>query len=578
MTPGAADFDVVIIGGGPGGSTTGSLLRKYGPDLRVLILEREIFPRDHIGESHLPPISAVLDEMGCWDKVEAANFPIKVGGTYRWGKSPELWHFEFLPLADFKDEPRPGKYEGFRQQTAFQVDRSIYDKILLDHAAELGCVVRQGTRVAEILRDGDRVDGLRLGDGSVVTARYYIDASGNAAILRKAMGVAIDCPTSLKNIALWDYWENAEWAAHIGVGGTRIQIMSLGYGWLWFIPIGPTRTSLGFVCPAEYYKQSGQTAEALYAQAVAADERISALVAKGTRRGVVETTNDWSFLAERTVGENWFLVGETAGFADPILSAGMTLTQTGARELAFTLLELLGPGGHDPAWLKLNYDQNQRARVRQHIRFADYWYACNGQFTDLQAHCAEIAREAGLDLSPQKAWAWLAQGGFANDVVGQAGIGGCSLTVVKSLGSFMGPGAIDWQISGKNRFTLKLEGAAKETLAVYEAGRVAAVQCLARGGRKLPITGFYDLWVQLLQREARIEAVLPALQAWLTREILPEHRRRALGDAFEALEVMVSEGWVEAALDPERNRLELGGTRGGRIMHWDDAAPAPGRD
>jgi hypothetical protein len=281
------------------------------------------------------------------------------------------------------------------------------------------------------------------------------------------------------------------------------------------------------------------------------------------------------------VGENWFLVGETAGFADPILSAGMTLTQTGARELAFTLIELIERDAHDPAWLKQNYDQNQRARIRQHIRFADYWYACNGQFTDLQAHCAEIARDAGLDLSPQKAWAWLAQGGFANDVVGQAGIGGCSLAVVKTLGSFMGPGAIDWQISGKNRFTLMFEGAVKETLAVYQAGCVEAVECLVRGGRKLPLTGFYDLWAQMLRREQRIEALLPVLQGWLAREIPPEHRRRALGDAFEALEVMVSDGWVEAGLDPERNRLELGASGGGRIMHWDDAtrtAPLAGRD
>src|SRR5882672_3390678 len=80
-----SEYDVAIIGGGPGGSTLGSLLRKYEPSIKVLILEREVFPRDHIGESQLPPISVVLDEMGCWDKVEAANFPIKVGATFRWG-------------------------------------------------------------------------------------------------------------------------------------------------------------------------------------------------------------------------------------------------------------------------------------------------------------------------------------------------------------------------------------------------------------------------------------------------------------------------------------------------------------
>lgn len=571
MAQQSTPYHVAIIGGGPGGSTTGALIKKYRPDLRVLIVERETFPRDHIGESHLPPISAVLDEMGCWDKVEAAGFPIKVGGTYRWGRTPELWHFEFLPLSDFKDEPRPGKYEGFRQQTAFQVDRSIYDSILLDHAAELGCEVRQGAAVAEVLRDGDRVEGLRLASGEVVTARWYVDGSGNAAILRKAMGVPTDVPTKLKCIAIWDYWENAEWAVHIGVGGTRIQVMSLGYGWLWFIPIGPTRTSLGLVCPADHYKAIGKSPEALYLEAVAADERIAALVANGTRRGHVETTNDWSFLSERTTGANWFLVGETAGFADPILSAGMTLTQTGARELAFTLIELLTNPGSDEPWLKRNYDTTQRARIRQHIRFADYWYAANGQFTDLQAHCREIAREAGLDLDPQKAWAWLAQGGFANDNVGQAGIGGCGLAAVKAVGEFLEGEATPWQVSGHNTFHLRLEGAARDSLPRYEAGRVYPVESLVRDGHRLPLTGFFALWVDLLGLHPRLEDLLPALLRILQAEHPPEHQRRALGDALGALEVLISEGWVEATLDPSRPRLEVGAPKDSQVMHWDQA-------
>src|ERR1700722_6847444 len=128
-------YDVVVIGGGPAGSTLGSMLRTYDKDISVLILERDSFPRDHVGESQLPIIGAYLDEIGVWDKIEAANFPIKVGATYRWGLTPDLWNFEFLPNAEFDDQPRPGKYEGQRLRTAFQVDRSVYDDILLRHAA-----------------------------------------------------------------------------------------------------------------------------------------------------------------------------------------------------------------------------------------------------------------------------------------------------------------------------------------------------------------------------------------------------------------------------------------------------------
>ena len=266
------DYDVAIIGGGPAGTTVGCLLRKYAPELRVLILEREKFPREHVGESQLPPIGAVLDEMGCWDKVEAANFPIKIGATYRWGKKADLWDFDFLADVAFREEPRPGKFEGQRVQTAFQVERAVYDDILLRHAEELRCEVREETAVVKVHADGDRVTGLELKDGSQVTAKHYVDASGHGGVLRRAMGIEVTVPTRLKNIAIYDYWENAEWATEIGIGGTRVQVMSQSNGWLWFIPLGPTRTSIGFVCPAEYYKSLDENPEELYHRVVRADE------------------------------------------------------------------------------------------------------------------------------------------------------------------------------------------------------------------------------------------------------------------------------------------------------------------
>ena len=151
--------DVAIIGGGPGGSTLGSLLKKYAPDKDIVILDKAKFPRDHVGESQLPPIGPILEEMGCWDQVEAANFPIKIGATFRWGKSTDLWDFEFIPLDKFKDEPRPASFEGYRRQTAFQVDRLVYDDILLRHAESLGCQVREETAVTTIHHDGDTVSG-----------------------------------------------------------------------------------------------------------------------------------------------------------------------------------------------------------------------------------------------------------------------------------------------------------------------------------------------------------------------------------------------------------------------------------
>ncbi|MEI8282522.1 MAG: NAD(P)/FAD-dependent oxidoreductase, partial [Armatimonadota bacterium] len=346
----AITCDVAIIGGGPAAATLGTLLRKYDPSLNIVLFEREVFPRDHIGESQIPHLMSVLREMDVWDKVEAANFPVKVGGLYRWGNSTDLWELDFLRNEKFKDIPRPSPFAGQRELTAFQVDRSIYDEILLDHAKEAGCTVYEGVRVLDVRRDGDKVLGFDLqemgkpgGDSlngeTEVTAKWYVDASGNSGIMRRKMDVEIDAPTKLRNIAVWDYWQNTEWATRVGIGGTEILVLSVEWGWLWFIPLGPTRTSLGLVTPAEYLKQSGKTPEELYMEAIRSEPTISKLVENASREGKLETTKDWSFVASRLYGENWFLSGDAAGFADPILSAGLTLAQAGARNLTYTILE-----------------------------------------------------------------------------------------------------------------------------------------------------------------------------------------------------------------------------------------------
>ncbi len=563
---GAPAYDVAIIGGGPGGSTTGTMLKKYAPELRVIILEKEKFPRDHIGESQLPPISAILNEMGCWDKVEAANFPIKIGATFRWGAKKELWDFEFLPLEDFHDEPRPAKYQGQRLQTAFQVDRAIYDKILLDHAREFGCEVREQTQVMKVLTEGDRITGLALRDGEVITARHYVDASGYAGIVRRAFGIRADVPTKLQNIAIWDYWENTEWAVVIGVGGTRIQVMSVDNGWLWFIPLGPTRTSVGFVCPAEYFKKSGKKPEELYVEAIAQSPHISALCATGTRSGSIHTTRDWSFCAERTTGENWYLVGEALGFADPILSAGLTLTHTGARELAFTIIEL-GRGEHDPAWMKHHYNINQTARVRQHIRFADFWYASNGLLVDLQEHCQQIARDAGVLLTPDGAWRWLAQGGFANDYVGQAGIGGYDLAAMKQLARLFTNKKATWKINNFNEYKLNLVGAVEEDVPVYLEGRIRKVKSYVKGQHRLTMFGMYKMLVDMLGETSDIVTLYERIARGFAAELSPEHTKVAVQHAMQCLEVMLSEGWLLAAVNKKRPMLTLETPGRAQLVH-----------
>ncbi len=567
----AKKVDVLIIGGGPAGTTVASLLKRNDPSLDILIVERENFPRDHIGESQLTATCRVLYEMGVWEKVEAAGFPVKIGSTYRWGKTEELWQVNFLH-EEFQDTPRPSGYVGQRAHTAFQVDRSIYDKILLDHAESLGCEVREGVKATDVTRDGDRIVSVKVGpakgnesESELIEARYYIDASGGSGILRRTMGVEVESPTCLRNIALWDYWRDAKWAETIGNGGTRAQIMSLGWGWIWFIPITSTRTSIGLVTPAEYLKTCGKKPEDLYMEAVRAEPRISSLVTEAYRENIFQATKDWSYLAERLAGENWFLVGDSCGFADPILSAGMTLAHVGGRKAAFTILEL-DRGEVDAEWLKSEFSRSHRASIRQHIRFAEYWYAANGCFTDLNDHCAEIAKDAGLDLTPEAAFQWIGTGGFAADTLAEEEGNIFGFQSARSIISRFTGAPITWAVVKNNRFKLNLVGAKTNTVAYYRNGKVIPVKCYVRGDKILPLIGRNLFLYSAVNRESDAVTLAKSMMSYFMAnpKEYPDPKT-TYRMCLEVIETLISEGWITTSINKNRPFIPMPNTEPSKV-------------
>lgn len=557
-----SEYDVAIVGGGPSGSTVATLLKKYNPDLRVIILEKSKFPREHVGESQLPGISVILHEMGVWDKVEAANFPVKLGGSYTWGKDADAWDFDFFPAEEFVNEERPAKYEGQRRHTAFQVERDRYDEILLRHAEEMGTEVREETMVREVVVDGERIEGLRLASGEMIKARHYVDGSGDAAILRKALGIESDAPTHLRNVAFWDYWDNAKWAVEIGVGGTRVQVRSLPYGWIWFIPLGPSRASVGLICPSEYYKDSGLSPKDLYLKAVQDQPEIRELIkdAHSDTGGNVLSTKNWSHLADRLAGENWWICGEAAGFADPILAAGMTLAHGTAREVAYCILES-DRGELEQGWIKNWYDEKGRRNIRQHIRFAEYWYAANGRFTDLQEYCKQIAKDSGLNLNPSQAWRWLAQGGFTNQNIENAGFGAFDIGSSKQLISRFSGRESKFQITKLNDFKLNLKNAEEIELAEMREGRIIKVPCYKRGESILPRTGAWKTMIDILKQESDFETIYKMISDAIDRKSVGGAAGLNISVYLQTLEVMLNDGWVIGKLNKSRPTGSLKSSR-----------------
>lgn len=592
--------DVAVIGGGPGGTTVASLLKQFNPSLDVVIIERERFPRDHVGESQLPPISQILDTMGVWDKIEAEGFPIKLGASYTWGKTKEPWVFGFIPEAEIGDTTRPGKYEGWRRRVALQVDRSRYDLVLLEHAKSLGVRVLQPRRVAQVViaskesvtastftSSGDPstgsgteravVEGLLLDDGERLEARYYVDASGNAAVMRRAMGIEVDVPTKLKNIAFWDYWERDGLNDFLLQHGTmRVLIRSVPYGWIWYIALSQHRTSVGLVCNAEHFKKLGESPEQLYHRALREESSIATALQGARSRGEVSSTTDWSYVALESCGGNWFLVGESLGFADPILAAGLTLTHTCAEHCAYTILDLVR-GSKDEAWLREQYHETQTRRIRQHIKFAEYWYSANGLFSEILDHCAEIAEQSGLSLDPQEAFRWLSHGGV-EDIPGQFGIGGLGLAGIKSVQKRLAHAEakdVVYLIDGKNTFDLAMEGVQQQLMALPRQGTVEAIPVLIRGTSRLPLTGFYRRVTEVLQQHRYADAIVRALVAWISGA-WPDamNRQAALQQAFSCLESMVAQGWVRASQTQGMAALSMKTPDEGELVYTERLGPA----
>ncbi|MEM9556586.1 MAG: NAD(P)/FAD-dependent oxidoreductase [Acidobacteriota bacterium] len=338
-----AAVDVLVLGGGPGGSTAASLLARAGAD--VLVVERETFPRFHIGESLLPYNVPLLRRLGVWERLLAHGFQRKHGARFVF--EPEQGEMR-LDFARSLDRSVP---------MALQVRRAAFDALLLDAAREHGAQVLEGTAVESALVEGERAVGarLRVGSGSPgavhdVRARLVIDATGRTALLGRQLGL-VERDPALRQAALFTQVEGARMA--LGTNGGDILIVGGPYGWFWLIPLDARTTSVGVVFPAAVARRHDGARERLFEALVAESPEVSARLDGAQRLLPITATADFSYRCRRFAGAGWLLVGDAAGFLDPVFSSGVMLAmssgESAARSAERALRRRTAPAARDLA-------------------------------------------------------------------------------------------------------------------------------------------------------------------------------------------------------------------------------------
>lgn len=338
-------YDVIVMGGGPAGSSVASILAREGR--QVILFEKEVFPRHHIGESLMTDTYWTFRRMGLLEKLKDSPFVRKYSVQFANSAGKESRPFYF--------------FEAVHHESAvtWQVTRAKFDHMLIDHAAEQGAVVHQGVLVKQVLFEGDRAVGVevQMQDGSreKFFAKVVVDATGQMAMLSNKFRWRVRDP-KLKKAVLYSYFKGAHREPDLNGGATLVLRTEPGSGgWFWYIPLEDDITSVGIVADPEYLlKGRGQDLAKIFQEEIEKCGPCFKRISKGERVDKIYSILDYSYRSKHNAGNGFIIIGDAYGFLDPIYSSGVLL--------ALKMAELAADAIHDA----FQHDDFSAARLGQY--------------------------------------------------------------------------------------------------------------------------------------------------------------------------------------------------------------------
>ncbi|TDC72596.1 NAD(P)/FAD-dependent oxidoreductase [Streptomyces hainanensis] len=384
----STDYDIIIAGGGPAGSTAAAYLAKAG--LSVAVFEGEHFPREHVGESLVPSTTRVLLETGAMEKVDKAGFPRKYGAAWTSQETRKVAADEFSKLAhefgaaviEFSERDQAGVDRDY----TYHVDRGRFDLILLEHAESLGAKVSQGTRVLNVdFDDPDRVTVACRNDSGQfnVTGRMFVDATGRQTMLGRQLRVKVPDPV-FDQYAIHTWFEGLDRQALTSnpekTDYIYIHFLPINDTWVWQIPITDTITSVGVVTQKHRFTEANADRDAFFWDFMGSRPDLAEALRKAEQVRPFKVEGDYSYAMRQICGDRFLMIGDAARFVDPIFSSGVSVALASARLASHDIIAACEAGDFSQERFR-TYEANQRNGVRNWYEFISVYYRLNVLFT-----------------------------------------------------------------------------------------------------------------------------------------------------------------------------------------------------